>query len=34
MRVLKPDGRLQFGDIASGKSIPETALHQIDLWTD
>jgi SAM-dependent methyltransferase len=34
IRVLKPDGRLQFADIASGKSVPESALHQIDLWTD
>ena len=33
-RVLKPSGRLQFADIASGKAVPEAALHQIDLWTD
>jgi arsenite methyltransferase len=34
MRVLKPGGRLQFADIASGKEIPTAALHNIDLWTD
>ena len=34
MRVLRPGGRLQFADIASGEAMPETALHQIDLWTD
>jgi len=33
MRVLKPGGRLQFADIASGKSVPKAAPHQIDLWT-
>jgi SAM-dependent methyltransferase len=33
-RVLKPEGRLQFAEIASGQSVPEAALHHIDLWTD
>ena len=33
-RVLRPGGRLQFGDIASGQPIPESALRDIDLWTD
>ena len=32
MRVLRPDGRLQFAEIANGK--PEGALRSIDLWTD
>ena len=32
-RVLRPGGRLQFGDIANGKSVPEGALRDIDLWT-
>jgi arsenite methyltransferase len=34
MRVLKPDGRLQFADIANGKEISAGALRNIDLWTD
>jgi SAM-dependent methyltransferase len=34
MRVLKPGGRLQFADIATGKEIPAGALRNIDLWTD
>jgi arsenite methyltransferase len=34
MRVLRPDGRLQFADIASGKPVPEAAIRNIDLWTD
>jgi ubiquinone/menaquinone biosynthesis C-methylase UbiE len=34
VRVLKPDGRLQFADIANGKEIPAGALRNIDLWTD
>ena len=33
-RVLRPGGRLQFGDIANGQPIPESALRDIDLWTD
>lgn len=33
-RVLRPGGRLQFGDIASGQPIPESGLRDIDLWTD
>ncbi len=32
-RVLKPDGRLQIGDIIVQKAVPESAKHQIDLWT-
>lgn len=32
-RVLRPGGRLQFGDIANGKPVPAGALHDIDLWT-
>jgi ubiquinone/menaquinone biosynthesis C-methylase UbiE len=33
VRVLRPGGRLQFADIANGKSLPETAMQNIDLWT-
>ena len=33
-RILRPGGRLQFGDIANGQPIPESALRDIDLWTD
>lgn len=32
-RVLKPGGRLQFADIATGKEVPEGAVNNIDLWT-
>ncbi len=32
-RVLKPGGRLQIGDIAIDKPVPEAAKQQIDLWT-
>ncbi|MGE0624839.1 MAG: methyltransferase domain-containing protein [Pseudomonadales bacterium] len=32
-RVLKPGGWLQFADIANGKSVPESAVDNIDLWT-
>jgi len=32
-RILRPGGRLQFGDIANGKPVPEAAIHNIDLWT-
>jgi arsenite methyltransferase len=32
-RVLKPAGWLQFADIANGRSVPEGALRDIDLWT-
>lgn len=32
-RVLRPGGRLQFADIANGKPVPESAIHNIDLWT-
>ena len=34
MRVLRPGGRLQFADIATGKTVPEAAVRNIDLWTD
>jgi SAM-dependent methyltransferase len=34
MWVLKPGGRLQFADIATGKTIPAAATRNIDLWTD
>ena len=34
MRVLRPGGRLQFADIATGKVVPEAATRNIDLWTD
>jgi SAM-dependent methyltransferase len=34
MRVLRPGGRLQFADIATGKIVPEAAVRNIDLWTD
>ena len=32
-RVLRPGGKLQFGDIANGKEVPEAAVRNIDLWT-
>jgi arsenite methyltransferase len=32
-RVLRPGGRLQFADIANGKSVPASAMRNIDLWT-
>jgi SAM-dependent methyltransferase len=32
-RVLRPGGRLQFGDIANGKPVPDSAIRNIDLWT-
>jgi SAM-dependent methyltransferase len=32
-RVLKPNGRLQIGDILVQKAVPESAKHKIDLWT-
>ncbi len=32
-RVLKPGGRLQFADIATGKLVPESVRREIDLWT-
>lgn len=32
-RALRPGGRLQFADIANGKSVPEAAIKNIDLWT-
>jgi len=34
MRVLRPGGRLQLADIATGKVVPEAAVRNIDLWTD
>jgi len=32
-RVLKPDGRLQIGDILVQKAVPTSAKQKIDLWT-
>jgi arsenite methyltransferase len=32
-RVLKPNGRLQIGDILVQKALPESAKRKIDLWT-
>src|SRR6266702_3213874 len=32
-RVLRPGGRLQFADIATGRPVPLEALRDIDLWT-
>ncbi len=32
-RVLRPGGRLQAADIANGKTVPEGAVRNIDLWT-
>ena len=33
MRVLRPGGRLQLGDIANGADVPDEAVRDIDLWT-
>ena len=33
LRVLKPGGRLQIGDILVGREIPQSALDDISLWT-
>lgn len=33
-RVLRPGGRLQFADIAVGRTVPAEAACNIDLWTD
>jgi len=32
-RVLRPEGRLQIGDILVQKAVPESARRKIDLWT-
>ncbi len=32
-RVLKPDGRLQIGDLVVQKAVPTSAKRKIDLWT-
>jgi ubiquinone/menaquinone biosynthesis C-methylase UbiE len=32
-RIMRPGGMLQFGDIANGKPVPESAVRNIDLWT-
>jgi ubiquinone/menaquinone biosynthesis C-methylase UbiE len=32
-RVLRPQGRLQIGDILVQKAVPESARRKIDLWT-
>lgn len=31
-RVLKPNGRIQIGDIIVQKAVPESAKRNIDLW--
>ena len=33
LRVLRPGGRLQIGDIVVQKPVPESAKRKIDLWT-
>jgi SAM-dependent methyltransferase len=33
MRVLKPGGRLQIGDIVLARQVPESAMSDISLWT-
>lgn len=33
LRVLRPGGILQFADIANGRTVPEEAIAEIDLWT-
>jgi ubiquinone/menaquinone biosynthesis C-methylase UbiE len=33
VRILKPGGRVQIGDIVIGEVLPESALRDIDLWT-
>jgi len=33
LRVLKPGGRLQFGDVTVETALPPEAKRQIDLWT-
>jgi len=32
-RVLKPGGRLQIGDIVLARSVPQSAMEDISLWT-
>lgn len=32
-RILKPNGRLQIGDILVQKRVPDSAKRKIDLWT-
>ena len=34
LRVLKPGGRLQIGDITVSRPVPEEAKRDIDLWTN
>lgn len=34
VRVLRPGGRLQYADIAIGRTVPDEARCNIDLWTD
>jgi hypothetical protein len=31
---LQPGGRLQIADISTGRTVPEAAVRNIDLWTD
>ncbi len=32
-RVLRPGGRMAIADICVERPVPESALHDIDLWT-
>jgi arsenite methyltransferase len=32
-RVLKPEGRLQIGDIVLSRQVPQSAMEDISLWT-
>ncbi len=32
-RILKPNGRIQIGDILVEKKVPDGAKRKIDLWT-
>jgi arsenite methyltransferase len=32
-RILRPDGRMNIADICVERPVPESALHDIDLWT-
>jgi arsenite methyltransferase len=33
-RVLRPGGRIQIADITVSRPVPESAKHNIDLWTN
>jgi hypothetical protein len=32
-RELRPEGWLQFADVANGRPVPVAAMRDIDLWT-